>query len=61
MEDLLEWLNQAVKARASDVYLLPKTTDYQLYFRTAHDFMSQALIPTETAQRWINYLNLIHS
>ena len=56
MEDLLEWLNQAVKARASDVYLLPKTTDYQLYFRTAHDFMSQALIPTETAQRWINYL-----
>ena len=56
MEDLFEWLKQAVKAQASDVYLLPKTTDYQLYFRTAQGFMSQTVVPTATAQRWINYL-----
>lgn len=56
MQDLFNWLKQAADALVSDVYLLPKATDYQLYFRTAQGFIAQATIETETAQRWINYL-----
>lgn len=56
MQDLFDWLKQAVDALVSDMYLLPKAADYQLFFRTAQGFQAQSTISTETAQRWINYL-----
>lgn len=56
MEDLFEWLTKAVAAAVSDLYLLPHTTDYQLFFRLSNGFSQQAVIPANTAHRWINYL-----
>ncbi|WP_407892609.1 ATPase, T2SS/T4P/T4SS family [Lacticaseibacillus sp. N501-2] len=56
MQDLFDWLQQAVDAAASDVYLLPQADGYHLFFRLAQGFVLQAVLPNETAQRWINYL-----
>ncbi|WP_125705544.1 ATPase, T2SS/T4P/T4SS family [Lacticaseibacillus daqingensis] len=56
MEDLLAVLAQAVAARASDVYLLPKPAGYAVVLRQARGLVALDVVSPATGQRWLNYL-----
>ncbi len=56
MEDLFAWLQQAVAQHVSDVYLLPRGAKYGLFFRLPPGVVEQDQVPSDVAERWVNYL-----
>ncbi|WP_225047035.1 ATPase, T2SS/T4P/T4SS family [Lacticaseibacillus kribbianus] len=56
MDLLMALLRQAVAAWASDLYLLPKPSGYEVIMRTSAGLEVLRTVPQAEGQRWLNFL-----